>query len=57
MNRYRDQELTCADCRGTFVWGAREQEVYAERGYQPPERCKRCKQAQRHEFEQRGGKK
>ena len=57
MNRYRDKELTCAGCRGTFVWGAREQEVYAERGYQPPARCKKCKQAQRHEFEQRGGKK
>ena len=57
MSSHLDKELTCADCRGKFVWSAREQELYAEKGYPPPERCNKCKQAQRHEFEQKGGKK
>ena len=56
MNRYQDKELTCADCGGKFFWGAREQELYADRGYLPPKRCNNCKQAQRHELERKGVK-
>ena len=57
MSGHRDKELTCADCRGKFVWGAREQELYAAKGYEPPRSCRRCKQARRHGLEQKGGKK
>jgi hypothetical protein len=51
---YQDKVLTCSDCRGEFVWSGREQELYAEKGYRPPERCLDCKQAQRVAFERRG---
>jgi len=47
VSPHQDKGLTCADCGGKFLWTAREQEWYAERGYQPPMVCKGCKQAQR----------
>jgi DNA replicative helicase MCM subunit Mcm2 (Cdc46/Mcm family) len=53
-----DQHLTCADCGHDFVWTAKEQEFYREKGYQPPKRCKDCRQAKkerREDYDQRGG--
>lgn len=52
MSSYQDQEIQCADCGQRFLWSAREQEFYAEKGFQQPKRCKQCKQAKK---EQRGG--
>ena len=57
MNTYQVKELTCTDCGRKFIWGAREQEFYAEKGYKRPERCNGCKQAQRNEFVKKGGRK
>jgi hypothetical protein len=57
VTTYRDKTLTCADCRGKFVWSAREQELYAEKGYSPPARCPGCKQAQRSSLQNKVGKK
>lgn len=40
-----DQQLTCGDCGQEFNWTAAEQSFYAERGFEPPKRCKECRQA------------
>lgn len=49
---YYDQHLTCSDCNRDFLWSAREQEFFAEKGFQQPKRCKECKQRRK---EQQGG--
>ena len=56
MSGHSDKELTCADCRGKFVWSARERELYAEKGYVPPTRCKTCMQTKRLGLRNLGGK-
>jgi hypothetical protein len=51
--------LTCADCGHDFVWSAKDQEFFAEKGFQPPKRCKDCRQAkkeQRDGGERKGGR-
>lgn len=52
MSGNYDERLTCADCGREFVWSAREQEFYKEKGFQPPKRCKECSRARK---VQRGG--
>jgi DNA replicative helicase MCM subunit Mcm2 (Cdc46/Mcm family) len=39
--------LTCADCGKDFQWSAKDQEFFAERDFQPPKRCKECRQARK----------
>ena len=53
MSASNDQRLTCADCGSEFVWSAREQDFYKEKGFQQPKRCKDCARARK---EQRGGR-
>jgi transposase-like protein len=53
MSTNYDQHLTCADCNRDFLWSAREQDFYREKGFQPPKRCKDCARARK---EQRGGR-
>lgn len=48
-----DQHLTCADCNHDFLWSAREQDFYREKGFPPPKRCKDCTRARK---ERRGGR-
>jgi CxxC-x17-CxxC domain-containing protein len=37
---FQDQTLQCRDCGETFVWTAREQEFYQEKGFtNAPVRC------------------
>lgn len=55
MTTYGGKEITCADCGRKFLWPAKEQELYAAKGYPPPSRCKECKQAQRVGPRQPGG--
>jgi hypothetical protein len=56
VSTYKDREVTCAECGDEFVWSARDQEFYAEKGYQAPSRCKPCKQAIRLGLQKKGGK-
>ncbi len=50
---YQDKTLTCRDCGAEFVFSAREQEFYAEKGFQnEPSRCPECRAARKRE---RGG--
>lgn len=48
-----DKTLNCKDCGKDFVFSAREQEFYAEKGFeQEPGRCPECRKARK---QQRGG--
>jgi hypothetical protein len=47
MSEAQDQQLTCADCGGKFLWSTSEQEFYREKGFQQPQRCKECRQARK----------
>lgn len=44
MPEYQDKTITCVDCGTDFVFTAREQEFYAEKGFNnEPKRCKACR--------------
>lgn len=50
---YQDKTLACRDCGVEFVFSAREQEFYAEKGFMnEPSRCPECRSARKRE---RGG--
>lgn len=54
MSTYQDKELTCADCRSKFLWSAKDQEFFAERGFSEPKRCKECRQAKKEQRDSGG---
>jgi hypothetical protein len=39
-----DQTLKCADCGAQFVFGADEAAWFLEKGFNPPKRCKSCRE-------------
>ncbi len=43
----QDKTLTCADCGAEFIFTAKEQAYYAERGFMAPKRCKPCREAKK----------
>ena len=47
------QRLHCFDCGVEFTWGIEEQEFYKQQGYDRPEQCPPCRQAQRHGADRR----
>ena len=47
---YQDEVLVCKDCGAEYVFSAREQEFYAEKGFtNKPVRCKSCRNARKGE--------
>jgi CxxC-x17-CxxC domain-containing protein len=43
-----DKMLTCKDCANQFVYSVREQQFFAEKGFQnQPQRCRDCRQVRR----------
>ena len=43
-----DKMLTCKDCGNEFVFSEREQQFFAEKGFQnQPQRCRDCRHARR----------
>ncbi len=43
-----DKTITCKDCANPFVFTAREQQFFADKGFQnQPQRCRDCRQARR----------
>lgn len=41
---YQDQTLKCRDCSNDFVFTARDQDFFAQKGFtSPPTRCKDCR--------------
>jgi len=48
-----DKTLTCKDCGAPFVFSVRDQQFYAEKGFEnEPQRCRECRSQRKH---QRGG--
>jgi len=44
VSEYQDKTITCVDCGEEFVFTARNQEFYAEKGFNnEPKRCKSCR--------------
>jgi len=44
MSEYKDKTIKCVDCGTDFVFTARDQEFYAEKGFKnEPKRCKPCR--------------
>lgn len=39
----QDKTLICKECGQEFTFTAGEQEFYAEKGFQEPQRCKECR--------------
>jgi CxxC-x17-CxxC domain-containing protein len=50
-----DKTLTCADCGQEFVFTAREQEFYAQKGFTEPRRCPSCRQSRKAARAAQGG--
>jgi CxxC-x17-CxxC domain-containing protein len=47
---YEDETLVCRDCGEEFVFTARDQEFFAEKGFtNKPVRCKNCRMARKGE--------
>ncbi len=45
---FEDKTIVCKDCGQEFVFTAREQEFYAEKGFEnEPQRCKPCRDARK----------
>jgi hypothetical protein len=42
-----DQKIKCKDCGQDFIHTESDQEFFAEKKFQPPKRCKPCRQARR----------
>ena len=54
-----EQRLTCADCGREFAFSAEEQAFFREKGFNPPKRCRECRQARKEQREgggRKGGK-
>ena len=44
MNEFQDKTIKCVDCGTEFVFTARDQEFYKEKGFtNEPKRCKACR--------------
>ena len=53
---FKDKDLACKDCGCTFTFTAREQEFYAEKGFQnEPARCPECRRARKQQTGGGGG--
>ncbi len=53
-----DKTLTCGDCGQPFEWSEKDQEFYAKRAFDPPKRCKPCRESRKKRFaEQKARKK
>ncbi|HIT21770.1 MAG TPA: zinc-ribbon domain-containing protein [Candidatus Scybalousia intestinigallinarum] len=45
MPEYQDKTIKCLDCGKEFIFSARDQEFYAEKGFNnEPKRCKECRE-------------
>ena len=45
-----DKTIKCQDCGKEFVFTEREQEFYTEKGFEPPKRCKSCRDARKNKY-------
>ena len=47
-----DQTIRCRDCPTEFVFTEGEQAFYAQNNFQPPKRCKPCRDARKQNRDQ-----
>ncbi len=48
MEEKKDKTIKCVDCGNEFVFTVRDQEFYAEKGFNnEPKRCKACREAKK----------
>lgn len=53
MTEYKDKTIKCVDCGCEFVFTARDQEFYQEKGFtNEPKRCKSCRDKKKAERNQ-----
>ncbi|MEW6065465.1 MAG: zinc-ribbon domain containing protein [Bacillota bacterium] len=53
---FSDRTLTCRDCGAEFVFTAREQEFFAEKGFQnDPSRCPACRASRKQRMQGNDG--
>lgn len=48
-----DITIECVDCHQQFLWTAREQDYYFERGLIQPKRCRPCRDANKRKYANR----
>lgn len=47
MDNLNDKKIICKDCGTEFDFIVKEQEFYAEKGFNDPLRCKACRDARK----------
>jgi len=55
MHNFEDQHLVCADCGKEFVFSAKDQAFYAQKGFMTPKRCSSCRASRSNGGASRGG--
>ena len=45
-----DVKIKCQDCGEEFIFSERDQKFYEEKGFQPPKRCKNCRNIKKDKF-------
>lgn len=52
-----DKKIKCQDCGEDFIFTERDQIFYQEKGFEPPKRCKLCRNARKDRFNNKNIKK
>ena len=45
-----DKKIKCQDCGEEFIFSERDQKFYQEKGFNPPKRCKNCRNIRKTKF-------
>lgn len=53
MENYQDKILKCKDCGNDFMLSVGEQEFYASKGFNEPQRCVDCRRARKIQNDER----
>ena len=57
MDEFEDRLLSCEDCGAQFIFSAKDQAYYKEKGFaHPPKRCRACRQARKASRDGDGGR-
>ena len=45
-----NEYLTCSDCQTEFEFSDRDKQYYEDKGYNPPKRCRDCREKKKQRF-------
>ena len=45
-----DIKIKCQDCGTEFIFSTAEQKFYEEKGFNPPKRCRLCRQNKKNKY-------